>query len=217
MFYNLCDIIRFKKEYALEYKDTIAYEYLIKQGPPYYPLGKPFIACKVDFQCIKDIVTKRRSKPADPDTFAIQIRAFDLIGEVPHVNVFLKIIKKYKLHKRFKNCLLFYGNHNQDLESFKLNATTDYLNKLKNNIEELNINCSLVSKSVDEDFVSLATAKCYIAGFRGFGWLAASINPNEVIWDIQKPPEFPWQQTGRLEGLDTLVAGYEFYLKNKSP
>lgn len=190
-FYNLADIVRFKRKSGLSFKGSIGYEYLIKQQEPFFDWGV-FDHFAVDFECLQDIVKKRQPKKEEKDTFVVHVRAFDCIDEVPVVDVFLKIIKKYNLHTRFRNCLVFYGNHQKGLENSLVKKSLNYLEELKNKIEELNLSCELVSKSADEDFVSLATAKCYIAGYRGFGWLAASINPNEVIWDIQEPPAFPW-------------------------
>jgi len=109
---------------------------------------------------------------------------------------------------------LFYGNHKKNLSDSKIKKSINYLELFKSKIEELNLTCELVSKSADEDFISLATAKCYIAGYRGFGWLAACINPNEVIWDIQDPPAFPWLDNKDFK--EGLIEGYKFYQKNKS-
>ena len=215
--YNLADIVRFKDKCGLEYKNSIAYEYLLRQGPPYH--YKSYNIEKIDFQCLQEIVKKRCTQNVDEKTFAIHVRAFDAIDKVPDVDVFLKIIKKYKVNTRFKNCFLFYGNHKKTLPNHLHKKSINYLKELKNKIEELNLTCKLVSKSADEDFISLAMAKCYIAGYRGFGWLAASINPNEVIWDIQQPPVFPWlpEKRGRLlpQLRNSLLEGYEFHKKNK--
>tara|TARA_B110000444_G_C18843142_1_gene600156 strand:- start:3045 stop:3707 length:663 start_codon:yes stop_codon:yes gene_type:complete len=210
--YNLSDIVRFKRKHGLNFKGSIGYEYLMKQQGPFFDWGV-FDHCSVDFQCLQDIVKKRQSQ-AKKDTFAIHVRAFDCIDKVPDVDVFLKIIKKYNLHSRFRNCMLFYGNHKKGLENSQVKKSESYLKKLKNKIEKLNLTCELVSKSVDEDFISLATAKCYIAGYRGFGWLAASINPNEVIWDIQDPPVFPWLVNQDFK--EGLIEGYEFHKSIKS-
>ena len=209
--YNLSDIVRFKRESGLNFKGSIAYEYLMKQQGPFFD-WEVFDHFSVDFECLQDIVKKRQTQQGKKDTFVIHVRAFDCIDKVPDVDVFLKIIKKHNLHVRFRNCLLFYGNHRKGLEDSQVKKSENYLEKLKRKIEELNINCKLVSKSVDEDFVSLSTAKCYIAGYRGFGWLAAAINPNEVIWDIQEPPIFPWLLNQDLK--EGLIEGYEFYKKN---
>ena len=207
--YNLSDIVRFKRDYGLKYKDSIAYQYLTEQGPPYHA-----IYSKIDFECLKTIVEKKCTQITDDDTFVIHVRAFDVIELSPNPEFFIKIIKKYSLHTRFRNCLLFYGNHTKDLSDSKIKESIDYLEVLKNKIEELNLTCELVSKSVDEDFISLATAKCYIAGYRGFGWLAASINPNEVIWDIQDPPVFPWLVNQDFK--ESIIEGYEFHKSIKS-
>jgi len=243
--YNLGDMIRFKQIHGLNLnlKGTIGYEYLVKQGPPYYilPHKKRFFKgwhkqlseqypnisnplkcaktfevdpCEIDYKCLLDIVKKRCSRIADEDTFAIHIRVFDAINQkgTPDLDTFIKIIKKYNLHTRFKNCLLFYGNHKSFIKTDLIDKSNNYLETLKNKIEELNLTCKFVSRGVDEDFISLATAKCYVAGYKGFGFLAASINPNEVIWDIQNPPKFPWEYKPLRK---YLIKGYEFYNKNK--
>ena len=209
--YNLSDIVRFKKDYGLKYKDSIAYQYLTEQGPPYY--RETYNSCKIDFECLKSIVEKTCTQRVDDYTFVIHVRAFDVIELSPNPDCFIKIIKKYSLHTRFRNCLLFYGNHKKELSDSRIKKWIDNLEVLKKKIEELSLTCELVSKSADEDFISLATAKCYIAGYRGFGWLAACINPNEVIWDIQDPPTFPWLVNQDFKV--GLIEGYEFYKKNK--
>jgi hypothetical protein len=209
--YNLSDIVRFKKEYGLKYKDSIGYQYLTEVGPPYH-CPKTYESCEIDFECLQGIVKKKSTNNFDDDTFVIHVRAFDVIELIPDVNIFIKIIKKYQLHLRFNNCLLFYGNHKKGLENSKVKKSLNYLEGLQNKIKELNLTCKFVSKSVDEDFISLSTAKCYVAGYRGFGWLAASINPNEVIWDIQNPPVFPWLDDKNFKRV--LIEGYEFYKKN---
>jgi hypothetical protein len=200
--YNLSDIIRFKKERGLNFQGSIAEEYLTKHDNSY----------KIDFKCLQEIVQKRRTKIADDDTFVIHVRLFDVIDKVPDLDVFPQIIKNHNLHVRFKNCLLFYGNHRKGIADSKIKESENYLKKLKNKIEDLKLSCKLVSQSADEDFICLATAKCYIAGYRGFEWLAASINPNEVIWDIQDPPIFPWLLNQDFK--EGLIAGYEFYKNN---
>lgn len=212
-FYNLADIIRFKRKSGLNFKGSIAYEYLMKQREPFFDWGV-FDHFSVDFQCLQDIVKKRQTQQAEKDTFVIHVRAFDVIELCPNPDFFIKIIKKYSLHTRFKNCLLFYGNHKKGLDDSQVKKSKNYLKKLKNKIEKLRLSCELVSKSADEDFISLATAKCYIAGYRGFGWLAASINPNEVIWDIQEPLTFPWLLNPDLK--QGLIEGYKFHKSIKS-
>lgn len=210
--YNLSDIIRFKREHGLNFQGSIAEEYLTIQGPPYYQEGF-FDNLNIDFKCLQDIVKKRVLNKNNDNCFAIHARVFDYLHKVHTVDHFIKIINKYKLNIKFSKCLLFYGNHKTNLKQSIIQQSEDYIQQLKNQIEDLGFTCELVSNSADEDFVALATSKFYIAGARGFGWLAASINPNEVIWDFQNPPKFTWEKRYLREGL---LNGYEFHKKIKN-
>ena len=134
----------------------------------------------------------------------------DILGHVPPAETYTNIIQKYELNKRFDECILFYGFH----KWANVEESHDYLLNLKNKIEKLNLKCNLRSGSADEDFSALATSKCYVAGYRGFSWLSASINPNEVIWDIQNPPDFPWAGRAAPRFRAQLRTGWEF--NNKS-
>ena len=57
--YNLSDIVRFKKEYGLKYKDSIGYQYLTEVGPPYH-CPKTYESCEIDFECLQGIVKKNQ-------------------------------------------------------------------------------------------------------------------------------------------------------------
>jgi len=118
------------------------------------------------------------------------------------------LTQKYNLLKSFDSCFLFTGNHNNinERESIQYNLN------VKSEIEKLNLNCEIISGSVDDDFSLLSTSECYIAGYRGFSWLSACINPNLVIWDIQDPPNFPWVYP--RSQINQAIQGYDFYLEN---
>lgn len=231
--YNLADIIRMRKSYGLNFEGSIAEEHLRKVGPP-YDLKKKF-AVDVNFKLLQDIVKNRAPKNIDQDTFAVHVRAFDCLKHLKRQDFgknLAALIKKYNLNHRFKKCLIFYGNHMSFLNRGKENKifikSNSYAKKLKKEIESLGLNCQLSeqvedgekdpkirSTRTDEDFIAMATAKCFVVGQRGFSWLAASINPNEVIWDLQDPPNFPWI-VNRKDYLDLIIKGYEFQIKNKS-
>jgi hypothetical protein len=211
--YNLGDIIRFNFKRGLDFEESsIAFQYLKKtknpltddiyQTPP-----------SVDFQLLYEIVNKRERQPLEDSTFVIHARTGDWLHLAPPQQAFIDVIHKYNLNKRFKKCGIVYAKqpwrvclsgygenaHNKDVKDAlghtpeeNLSKSEEYILKLKTEIENLNLSCDLISGSVDDDFTLLATSKCYVVGCRGFGWLAASINPNEVIWDIQEPPLFAW-------------------------
>ena len=212
--YNLADIVRFNFAKGLDFnKDTIAYQYVDQMdGPlsltPHDTQAETYKIPSVDFELLYEIVSKREATPLSTDTFAVHVRVGDCLtlypDRIPRSKTFIDIIQKYNLHRRFSKCVIVSGNHN----SAALLASKKYILKLKTEIENLNVSCNLVSGDADEDFTILSTAKCYIAGYRGFGWLSASINPNEVIWDIQKPPEFPWLMNRAW--INQLIEGYEF-------
>lgn len=216
--YNLCDLIKYKKRRGLNFKGSIAHEYLIKQGEPFY--GHERELQEIDFAFLQSITRKRVKMQFGDDAFVIHARLFDgFNNNTPEWDVFIKIIKKYELNIKFKKCIVFYGNHKNNIDDSLIKKSEWYLKKLKDEIEKLNLTCELSGSSeypgplgferTDEDFAALSNAKCYIAGYRGFGWLSASINPNEVIWDIQNPPNFTWLH-GRWREVDYLMKGYNF-------
>ena len=87
------------------------------------------------------------------------------------------------------------------------------MNQTIDELKSLGIDSTIVSGSVDSDFIELATCRCYIPTITGFGWLAASINPNEVYWDIQNPPHFDYEPNRKYRS--GLVKGYNHHLKIK--
>ena len=70
---------------------------------------------------------------------------------------------------------------------------------------------------MNEDFCSLAACKHYLPSIRGFSWLTASINPNNVIWDIFSEKQFHWHvkldKTLIIEEKENYANGIEYQRK----
>jgi hypothetical protein len=227
--YNIADLIRFNLKRGKDFKEeSIVCKYLNQIEQPLYegkqpgaPSRAPWMpakAPKINFKLLYDIVNQRKIQPMNEDCFVVHVRAGDIMHQMDRFfkpEMYSDIIKKYNLDKRFKRCMIVTGNHLSG-EVAKVKESSEYINKLQKEIEKSSIVCELISGDVDDDFAILATAKCYVAGFRGFAWLAASINPNEVIWDIQNPPEFPWltnwaYDSHRKDYISQLIEGWEFH------
>ena len=190
MIYNLADIIKYNLDKGLNFpKDSISYEYIYKYrrlNRINYRLGVP----PVDYDLLRKIVLKKGSKLKllPSKCLAIHLRLGDVIDETPKEKEILNIIRTNKLDKICDSCAIFYGFHNtlNKIESLK------YIKKLKKELNLLNLTVDCHSGSVDNDFTLLSTANYYIAGYRGFGWLSASINSGNVFWDLHNPPFFEW-------------------------
>lgn len=221
--YNLADIIRFHHKKALNFdKETIAYQY-ISQINKSDLFGEDDIKSKnfrcpdINFNLLCEIVKSKNTRKLKKEEFVMHVRAGDCIGlhksknrsfrDFPEPKRFIEIIKKHNLDKEYDKCILVTGNHNNQ----SILDSNIYIKNLKSTIEDLNLNCEIESNTADEDFALLATAKCFLVGFRGFSWLAASINPNRTIWDVQDPPHFPWLANPRFR--NQLINGYHFYKK----
>jgi hypothetical protein len=217
--YNLADIIRFNHKKGLSFKkESIAYRYISRMNPldlsnEHDIYNKNFKCPDIDFDLLYEITERENARTLQEDTFAIHIRAGDCIdlyqSEFPTIKKFIEIIKKYNLHKEYRNCALVTGNHN----NHSVLSSDIYIKNLKSRIQDLDLTCEIISSTVDKDFVLLAKAKCFLVGFRGFSWLAASINRNRTIWDIQNPPRFNWLHDQRFK--NQLISGYNFNKKNK--
>ena len=214
--YNLADILRFRHKRGLEYKGSIAEKYLRMLDAS--KLQKPHI----DFDLLKDIVNSY-DIGKELDCICIHLRLGDLLSSHQRhagytnavVDDIISIVTRNNLHEKYNKCKIFYGNHTGKANTeYTDNCSQKIIVTLITNLKKLNIDSVTESNSVDEDFIKIATGECFIPTIRGFSWLAASINPNDVYWDIQDPPKFDWAliQSAR----PTLVSGYEFHLKNKS-
>jgi len=226
--YNLADIIKYRN-YGRSFKrfepTTIAYQYLSQVDLPYHkkygPDGKlhKYNPHEIDFDLLFNITNNRKFKRLPMDVFAIHLRLGDVIDYAPPYTAFLDIIDKYKLHKKYKKCIIFWGLH----VKARRPASEKYIHKLTTGLKSTyNITTTICSGTVDNDFCQLATAQCYIAGYKGFGWLSASINPNNVIWDIQQPPIFPWEGdhdnncNRSSELINILNSGYTYHQSIKT-
>ena len=133
----------------------------------------------------------RKIKLLPPDCLAIHLRVGDVLDLAPKHDSILEIINQNYLDKKCTSCALFYGFQTQD-EIKDNKQSLDYVNNFIELLKQYNFSVQLFSGSVDNDFVLLSTAKFYIAGYRGFGWLSASINSGNVYWDLHNPPHFNW-------------------------
>ena len=217
--YNFGDIIRLqqwnKVHKAKWYKDNLPRKYLVKLREEGKALPVPF----VNFPVLSDVIDSYDFRGND-DSINVHLRLGDILGrgKFPAEDVnydIASIIKYYDLHATYNKCRLFYGNHNGINETESQNKIQELIVEL----EELGLQTSWVQgNNVDTDFLELATCKCFIPSTRGFSWLAASCNPNNVYWDVQDPPNFGWvDYTGYYpETMKASVqAGYDYHLSIK--
>lgn len=215
--YNLADIVRFNFKYARRFDiNSIGRLYVANSGlpkrRPRYPRECPH---PINYDLLQSIVLDRQQDKFDG--LAIHCRLGDVVSLSPSVSDFVTIIKKYNLNKKYKKCKLFYGIHH--LGKASEDDSLLFLDNFKSEVKKLGMECNVESNDADDDFVSISTASCFIPSILGFSWLAATINPNNVIWDIQNPPKFPWlEQYCRNRGYhNQLIDGYknQLNLRNK--
>ena len=218
--YNLVDIIKFNHCACMDVwkEDSIARMYYEQSSSPKKNFNSSWW---VDFDCLHKIVqekTKNNEQPSG-DVLTIHVRLGDLlvpslIHTVPDVNQYENLIKRAVVEHGIVKCDIYYGNHVGKFE----NESQQYIHKLIKIIKKLGLEHEFISKSVDEDFCSLATSKHYLPSIRGFSWLTGTINPNNVIWDISKGKEFSWDivaKTGRFvtENVGKYLKGIEYQRK----
>lgn len=212
--YRLADFIRYNMQEGLGFKGSIAEEYL-KRNTKYKNEGD------VNFELLRSIVNSRK-KPPEQDTISIHARLGDILstrGPCPTQNSlpsFPDIILKHNLHKKYKNCSIYYGNHKIGTPGANVDKSEIILNNIVTNLSNMGLDTKIISNSADEDFVSLSTCLCYISGIRGFGWLSASINPNTVYWDNHNIPNFPWIKYPKQQIKKSLMKGYNYHLSIKT-
>ena len=199
--YNLSDSIRFQLKGGLKFQGSIAKFYLKN-------IDKNLKKGHVDFQLLKDIVDSYK-RPQIKNAICIHMRLADACNFKCHkkqdvVQETLHIIDQYSLSKVYKKSLIFYKNHINKNERLSQQIIQNLIHHLK----KRGINAEWIANDVDEDFISLSTAACYIPTFRGFSWLSASINPNKVFWEIQNPPDFDWVWS--KDYIPALNEGYKF-------
>ena len=191
--YNLADMImNLNPKGLLHPEDSIVHRYLSSVDLPIqenaWGLMPSFT--ELDFDLLSGIVSSRTFETVPDDALALHVRVGDVFKipkeKPPSPEEYASIISSNGLSESFDRCCIFYGNHT----NLMVSASKRYLDELVTALEGLGMKCELVSNSVDDDFCALATAKNFLVGYRSFSWLAASINPNNVIWDLQDPPDF---------------------------
>ena len=208
--YRLADSIRFNLPPGLAFDESsIAHQYYSRVDMQKFTNNKRMPGRQIDFDLLKTIVEEGLEKEVDPNCFVIHCRVGDVIEHVPDPTTFIDLIKKYRLHEKYHRCKVVTGNHTNR----HIDKSREYVLRLQQMVRDLGIECATVSDTVDNDFRLMATCQCLIAGYRGFSWLAASINPNDVIWDIQEAPLFPWLHNKKF--IKQLVSGYENQLSLK--
>ena len=190
--YNLADIILTLNPKGLIHpEDSIVHRYLSSVDLPLQEKTDGLMPCaSVDFDLVSSIVRSRTFDIVPDEILAIHARVGDILKmpkeKQPSPEDYVSIVTSNRLSERFDRCYIFHGNHT----NLGVPASKRYLDMLVTELESLGMKCELVSNSVDDDFCALATAKNFLIGYRSFSWLAASINPNNVIWDLQDPPDF---------------------------
>lgn len=173
-------------------EDSIAKMYHAQSLSPKKTYGRSWW---VDFDCLHKIVQEKtkNNEQASDDVLSIHVRLGDLLNRalkhtVPDVNQYENIIKRLVAEHGIVKCDIYYGNHRKICED----ESQQYIQELIKIVKKLGLECEFISRSVDDDFCSLATSKHYLPSIRGFSWLSASINPNNVIWDITTDKDFAW-------------------------
>jgi hypothetical protein len=199
--YNLADIIRFKHAKGLNYEGSIAQEYLRNVSDE----------VSLDFRLLHQII-ESRADDHEHDCIDIHMRLGDIVSMQQYSSLYdvVSVVKKYKLNTKYSKCRLFYGNHNKR----NIELSNNILAETRDSLEALGLKSDIVSNSVDSDFIQLATSKCFIPTIKGFSWLAASINPHNVYWDLQTPPNFDWLLNTKFR--QEVLDGYNYHLKIKS-
>jgi hypothetical protein len=217
--YRLADFIRYNMQKGLNYKGSIAEEYLKRNKQFERPTGTKV---DVNFELLKHIVDERK-QPPELNTVSIHVRLGDILSETsgPFVDQnnlpsFSDIVLKHNLHKKYKNCSLYYGNHKVGEPDANVDKSEIILNNIATRLTEMGLTTKIISNSADEDFVALSTCLCYISGIKGFGWLSASINPNTVYWDNHNIPNFSWMKHPTQQTKKSLMKGYNYHLSIKT-
>ena len=199
--YNLADIIKYNYCACRDVwsEESIARMYLDRT---HLPAAREH--WQVDFRCLSNIVKEKTkdNEEVPDDVLSIHVRLGDLlcrqlIHTVPDVKQYENLIKRAVVEYGIVRCDIYYGNHRKQFE----NESQKYIQELIKIIKKLGLEHKFISRSVDDDFCSLATSKHYLPSIRGFSWLTASINPNNVIWDIATDKNFSWDiilKTGRV-------------------
>jgi hypothetical protein len=218
--YNFGDIIRqqqwYKVHKATWYKNTIARQYLVKLREECDDFPKPF----VHFPLLSSIIDSFDFR-GNTDSINVHLRLGDILGlglggAIAPVNYdVVNIIKKYDLQSTYNKCRLFFANHNGKYVTESQNKVQELIAEL----EDFGLQTTWIQGNRPEtDFLEMVTCKCFIPSARGFSWLAASCNPNNVYWDVQDPPNFGWadytfdfQETMKA----SLRAGYDYHLSIK--
>jgi len=218
--YNLADIIRWNFCANMENwnEKSIAKRYYNESSAPKNQYENKTSNPILDFDCLNRIVDENFDHTVDEETLSIHLRLGDLFNQlentIPNIYSYVDIINKYNIKDKCNKCDLFFGNHVNENEYLSF----EYIDKLKVLLEDLGFYTNIVSGEVDEDFVKLSRSKYYIPSIRGFSWLSASINPNNVFWDLQEPPIFSWNQSrkGRyINSVKSLMSGINYQKKHK--
>jgi len=209
--YNLADIIRYNFDCGLDFdRDTIVYKYISqvknklvtgRNYDYYYKHGNPLP--NVEFKLLRDIVNNHQPIKKQDDAIAIHCRIGDMLGRLDLMNAVINVINRNDLNKIYKQCRLYFGthtNHNKQKSRLLLLNIKDEL------LRQFNLHTEIISSDVDPDFCSLSNEACYIPTIGGFSWLSASINPNNVIWDIHK--DYSNRTCALEQGLNQIEAGY---------
>jgi hypothetical protein len=193
--YNLSDKIRYHLQSTLELCDssTIAYQYInrlnfedLNMGTwrDFYKGDNSLTLPNINFSLLRGIVDEKKVPIPKNNAFAIHLRLGDKIRD-PVISNFKtllsELIKKHELNLKYKLCRVYYGNHNNTNHKESL----EFIESLKNFLKEkFFIDLKFVSNEPDIDFCNLCNEPCLIPTTGGFSWLSASINPNNVIWDM---------------------------------
>jgi len=190
--YRLGDFVRFHSIESLEFpKESIANEYFTKSCFPKNKKRRRPV--RVDFKTLAEIVDSKNFPTIDE--LAIHLRLGDQYGKRIKIEDYINIIVNNIDIIKTKKCKVYCKNHRPIPRSVA--ETDNYLYKLISEIKNLGFSVASPTsfndkkignpwELVDQDFIELANSKYLIAGRRGFGWLSACMNKNQVFWDAYK-------------------------------
>ncbi len=207
MGYRLGDLIRFHQRASLKLPEqSLAHQYFVNSR---FPKNQREIRpVRVDFDAFERIIEEK--KLSTIDQFAIHLRLGDQYHERVPIERYIKIIYENRSQIKTDKCKIYCKSHRNFTQ---LNRKTNtYVENLSKKIQELGFRVDSGKQCfddktkdsfqhIDADFLEIVKSKYLIAGKRGFGWLSACMNKNNVFWDAYDfangIPDLVWDKKNR--------------------
>jgi len=209
MNYRLGDLIRFHKDTCLKFpQQSLARQYFVNSKFP--KSEHRIIPVQVDFEALREIIDKKKFPTVQQ--LAIHLRLGDVYKYRAPIKKYIKIIDKNIDFIDTRKCKIFCKSHknrpklNRQTNAF-VKELSEEIKKLgfKVEFEEQCFNPELINswEYIDNDFLEIANSKYLIAGKRGFGWLSACMNKNNVFWGAYNFkngfPNLKWDKRNRTK------------------